>query len=120
MLPQKENALTKEPVLETGQNKLAQSVNNEGSLFSDAAHHETSYWYFINKEKEAIGPMSFEHLCQDYLKGKFNEKSYVWADHMTEWASLESLPSVKEEIQNYKEEPIKELPPTNDFGTEQG
>jgi len=44
-----------------------------------------SFWYFLDKENNQFGPMSFEGLQMAWKEGKVTLQTYIWNDEMENW-----------------------------------
>ncbi|NGX31716.1 MAG: hypothetical protein K940chlam8_01092 [Chlamydiae bacterium] len=106
LLPQK--SIKEEKVIPVAVNNQAmpeEPKENDPSFIETPKNNDASYWYFINQDKKTIGPMSFEHLCQEYFEGKLQQRTYIWADHMTDWERLESMSRLSAELADYRPSP---------------
>nr|CAB3238835.1 dnaJ homolog subfamily C member 13 [Phallusia mammillata] len=52
-------------------------------------------WYFGNKEKERLGPYSFQEMKDFWQDGILNAKSRCWAQGMDGWRPLHSVTQLK-------------------------
>ncbi|BFZ15550.1 hypothetical protein BsWGS_18589 [Bradybaena similaris] len=52
-------------------------------------------WYFGNKEKERLGPYSFEEMKAFYEEGTVHAKTRCWAQGMDGWRPLQAVPQLK-------------------------
>ncbi|HEU64550.1 MAG: hypothetical protein KR126chlam4_01153 [Candidatus Anoxychlamydiales bacterium] len=56
--------------------------------------NDNNYWYYLDKERKQIGPMSLEKLYDFYLKEKISNYTYVWNDTMDNWKKLTEISSL--------------------------
>ncbi|XP_023933252.1 dnaJ homolog subfamily C member 13-like [Lingula anatina] len=52
-------------------------------------------WYYGNKDKERLGPFSFEEMKDLYKEGVLHAKTRCWAQGMDGWRPLSSVPQLK-------------------------
>ncbi|XP_005092836.1 dnaJ homolog subfamily C member 13 isoform X2 [Aplysia californica] len=52
-------------------------------------------WYFGNKEKERLGPFSFEEMKAFYEEGTLHAKTRCWAQGMDGWRPMQLVPQLK-------------------------
>ncbi|XP_033727987.1 dnaJ homolog subfamily C member 13-like [Pecten maximus] len=52
-------------------------------------------WYYGNKDKERLGPYSFEEMKELYEEGTVHAKTRCWAQGMDGWRPLQSVPQLK-------------------------
>lgn len=55
-------------------------------------------WYYLDKENNQYGPMSFNALKSAWNCDEIKPSTYVWNENMKEWKTLESLPDTLEKI----------------------
>jgi hypothetical protein len=53
--------------------------------------HEEKLWYFLDKQKSQIGPMSFDALSKAWTEGKICENTYVWNESMDNWQQFQEV-----------------------------
>ena len=53
--------------------------------------HIGKLWYFIDEEKQQLGPMSFDALGKAWQDGKVREKTYVWNEAMENWGRFQDV-----------------------------
>jgi len=46
---------------------------------------EKTLWYFLDQERQTIGPMSFRAFYDTWKKGKILTTTLVWNETFTEW-----------------------------------
>ncbi|MDN3508826.1 MAG: DUF4339 domain-containing protein [Candidatus Neptunochlamydia sp.] len=56
-------------------------------------------WYYLDKENNQYGPMSFNALKSAWNHKEIDPCTYVWNENMEEWKTLENLPDALERIQ---------------------
>ncbi len=56
-------------------------------------------WYYLDKENNQYGPMSFNALKSAWNCEEIDPCTYVWNENMKEWQPLETLPEALENIQ---------------------
>ena len=56
-------------------------------------------WYYLDKENNQYGPMSFNTLKSAWNCEEIDPSTYVWNENMEEWQTLEDLPDTLETIQ---------------------
>ena len=56
-------------------------------------------WYYLDKENNQYGPMSFNILKDAWDSGKVTPSTYLWNETMEEWKTLKNLPETMETIQ---------------------
>ena len=49
-------------------------------------------WFYLDKEKKAQGPFSFEQFSNLWKEGVFNEEAYVWKEGMAKWEKVSQIP----------------------------
>lgn len=52
-------------------------------------------WYYGNKDKERLGPFSYEELKDLWNEGTIHAKTRCWAQGMDGWRPLQSVPQLK-------------------------
>ncbi|XP_069107344.1 LOW QUALITY PROTEIN: dnaJ homolog subfamily C member 13-like [Argopecten irradians] len=52
-------------------------------------------WYYGNKDKERLGPYSFEEMKEFYEEGTVHAKTRCWAQGMDGWRPLQSVSQLK-------------------------
>ena len=52
-------------------------------------------WYYGNKDKERLGPYSFEEMKDLWEEGTVHAKTRCWAQGMDGWRPLQSVPQLK-------------------------
>lgn len=67
------------------------------SLFS-----KNSEWYYLNKEHQQTGPITFEALIEMWDKMLLSKESYVWCLGMAEWKKVSELPYLEVSITEKK------------------
>lgn len=53
--------------------------------------HVGKLWYFIDEEKQQLGPMSFDALGKAWQEGKVREQTYVWNEAMENWQTFQDV-----------------------------
>lgn len=53
--------------------------------------HVGKLWYFIDENKNQLGPMSFEALSRAWKEGKIRDKTYVWNEAMENWQPFQDI-----------------------------
>lgn len=62
---------------------------------ADMKRDSEKEWYYGNKEKERLGPFSFEEMKELYESGEVHAKTRCWAQGMDGWRPLQSVPQLK-------------------------
>lgn len=78
------------------QKKSNQSLANHFSILKT----DNNYWYYLDNEKNQIGPMSLKKLYDIYLKEKISNYTYVWNDSMDTWKKLIDISSLSKLLKN--------------------
>jgi hypothetical protein len=55
-------------------------------------------WYYLDKENNQYGPMSFYALKSAWNSDEIDATAYVWNENMEDWKTLEELPETLEII----------------------
>lgn len=59
---------------------------------------DTEKWFYLNKDRENVGPISFEELVV-LLKGKtYPEEIWVWKKGMKDWQRVKDVPSLQQAL----------------------
>ncbi len=53
---------------------------------------DNNYWYYLDIDKNQIGPVSIKLLFDNYLEGKISDNTFVWNDTMQNWMKLKEVP----------------------------
>lgn len=53
--------------------------------------HADKFWYFLDKEKQQYGPMSFNALSKAKIEGTIGEQTYVWNEEMDNWKRFKDV-----------------------------
>ena len=48
-------------------------------------------WFFLTVDREQKGPLAFDELKEEWLRGSIKNDSYVWCEEMLEWHTVEEL-----------------------------
>lgn len=64
---------------------------------SDSSPFVTIDWYYV-QEGEARGPVRFEELRTLHDEGLIEPASLVWHDGLAEWATLDEIPGLEEDL----------------------
>ncbi|MBI3236671.1 MAG: DUF4339 domain-containing protein [Chlamydiales bacterium] len=51
----------------------------------------STIWYYLDKEHNQLGPMSFEGISKAWEEGKIDRISYVWNERMENWKRLHEV-----------------------------
>ncbi|XP_053386463.1 dnaJ homolog subfamily C member 13-like isoform X2 [Mercenaria mercenaria] len=62
---------------------------------ADMKRESEKEWYYGNKDKERLGPYSYEELKRFYDEGIVHAKTRCWAQGMDGWRPLQSVPQLK-------------------------
>ncbi|GFN83676.1 Dnaj homolog subfamily c member 13-like, partial [Plakobranchus ocellatus] len=62
---------------------------------ADMKRDSEKEWYYGNKEKERLGPFSFEEMKELYESGEVHAKTRCWAQGMDGWRPLHAVPQLK-------------------------
>lgn len=62
---------------------------------ADMKRDSEKEWYYGNKDKERLGPYSYEELKQFWDEGIVHAKTRCWAQGMDGWRPLQSVPQLK-------------------------
>ncbi|MDX8431289.1 MAG: DUF4339 domain-containing protein [Candidatus Algichlamydia australiensis] len=49
-------------------------------------------WYYLDKDRLQVGPMSFNAFVEAKAKGLFRDDSHVWCEGFENWKLLKELP----------------------------
>lgn len=52
---------------------------------------EKSLWYYLTKESQTIGPMSFHAFYRNWKEGKISEDTYIWNETLVNWAPFQEI-----------------------------
>lgn len=52
---------------------------------------DNNYWYYLDINKNQVGPMSLKKLFESYLEGIISDNTFVWNDTMTKWMKLKEV-----------------------------
>jgi hypothetical protein len=52
---------------------------------------EVYNWYYIDADKQTVGPISQEKLNQRRLSGAVSDKTFVWNESMIDWKRLKEV-----------------------------
>lgn len=63
-----------------------------------ASRPPEALWYYLDKENNQFGPMSFNALQSAWNSDEINAATYVWNEKMEDWKTLEELPETLENI----------------------
>lgn len=55
-------------------------------------------WYYLDKENNQFGPMSFNALKSAWNSDEVDANTYIWNENMEEWKRLETLHDTLEKI----------------------
>ncbi|KAK0045772.1 dnaJ subfamily C member 13-like isoform X1 [Biomphalaria pfeifferi] len=61
----------------------------------DMERESEKEWYYGNKEKERLGPFSYQEMKAFYEDGTVHAKTRCWAQGMDGWRPLQSVPQLK-------------------------
>ncbi|XP_074640124.1 dnaJ homolog subfamily C member 13-like isoform X2 [Tubulanus polymorphus] len=62
---------------------------------TDMRRESEKEWYYGNKEKERLGPYSFEEMKELWAEGTIHAKTRCWAQGMDGWRPLHLVPQLK-------------------------
>ncbi len=48
-------------------------------------------WYYLDREKTQLGPMSFDALTRDWREGKVTDRTWVWNERLENWKPLNEV-----------------------------
>lgn len=49
------------------------------------------FWYYLNSDRQQVGPMSLDALTADWRQGKISLTTYVWHEELPDWKPLQEL-----------------------------
>lgn len=55
-------------------------------------------WYYLDDQRQPIGPASFGQLKKAEEHGKINSETLLWCEGMSDWKPLSALPQIKEAL----------------------
>ena len=58
---------------------------------SSNKEHTSRIWYFLDDEKNTVGPMSFTVLHQKWKDGKILKETLLWNESLKGWKSFKEL-----------------------------
>ncbi|XP_064598102.1 dnaJ homolog subfamily C member 13-like isoform X2 [Liolophura sinensis] len=61
----------------------------------DMKRESEKEWYFGNKDKERLGPYSFDEMKDFYKEGTVHAKTRCWAQGMDGWRPMQAVPQLK-------------------------
>jgi hypothetical protein len=56
-----------------------------------SSDHEDKLWYFLDDQKNQLGPMSLAALSEAWRNGKVQEQTYVWNETMENWERFHTV-----------------------------
>jgi hypothetical protein len=78
-------------------NIYSPNVINQISV-SKSLPNDNNYWYYLDNNKNQIGPVSVKKIFDNYFEGKISDTTYVWNDTMKDWSLLKDLPIFSETV----------------------
>lgn len=57
--------------------------------------HADKLWYYLDSEKNQLGPMSFPALTRAWNEGSVREQTYVWNEEMENWQYFKEVIEVQ-------------------------
>jgi hypothetical protein len=58
-------------------------------------HYLEKLWYYLDKENNQFGPMSYTAFKQAWKEGKIHSSTYVWNDALSTWKRFDELFSLQ-------------------------
>lgn len=55
-------------------------------------------WYYLDANHDQHGPVNFDELKEQKLKGNISNSTYLWSEGMLEWQILDNLSYLKTEL----------------------
>lgn len=49
-------------------------------------------WFFVNSDRLAQGPFSFDEMQQKWADGFMGRQTYVWSEGMVDWRRIDNFP----------------------------
>ncbi len=68
-------------------------LEKENSVVDREDEYQGIKWYYLDKDHEQQGTVSFLDLKEFWIKGKVNSSTYVWNDGMEEWQKVCDTPN---------------------------
>lgn len=59
-------------------------------------HYESKEWFYLDKNRNQVGPVSFLTLKRVWGQTDLQEDSLVWSEGMQNWSSIKDLIHLKE------------------------
>lgn len=56
---------------------------------------EDKLWYYLDKNHQQVGPVSFIALRELWNRGQLELNHYVWTEGMKQWEKVDTLPELK-------------------------
>jgi len=60
-------------------------------------------WYYLDENRETVGPVTFTTLQELWSEQKVNEQSYVWNDTMENWKKVSEVNELIPTLENKKD-----------------
>lgn len=90
---EKENLNEEEIVLESSN---TEAVSSSLPLpFETQPDLVNQLWFYLDKDHQQIGPVSFIALKEEWRQGLINLHSYVWSEGMEKWQRVDELAELK-------------------------
>lgn len=103
LLPETPNIQNKPPY----RNQYSSKPNQQNETFEetiilheDENQEEFDHWFFLNHEKQTLGPFSLKAICKNISKKEQPEKTWLWKKGMKNWQRLEEIPEALEQLKN--------------------
>lgn len=58
------------------------------------AHEDDAVWFYLNKQREPLGPVSLVALRELLDRGELNETDFVWTKGMNDWKKIQEIPEI--------------------------
>lgn len=65
-------------------------------LPSKEDRYKQKLWYYLDKQDQQIGPMSYSVLESSFLEEKINSETLVWNEDFDDWKEIKSLELFRE------------------------
>ncbi len=77
--------------------KIQGAINTQKmqTILKEETKNKVTLWYYLNTERKQCGPMSFQVLKNDWLKGTINPCTYVWNEDMDNWKPIKDIQDFK-------------------------
>lgn len=71
---------------------------------------ETKEWFYLDKERQQQGPLSFYVINELWESGALNPQTYVWTEGMPEWKRVHEIPDLHDILERLDAEHRKAYP----------